>query len=726
MGEAMNKVMNWSIRVKLLGGFIIVAAICSVVGAVGWYGALNLKGSILEIGGGSVPATRSIGVLQNLQTVINVAERTLLNPLLDSEKRQVEYQRIEGAFQESAIQMQVYESVPHQQETLKIWQDFRRDWDSWQVEVEVFLQLSHEIDGLQIRNPQKFALELEKQFGLYRAWAAGTIKAVLERTVFTGNLDPKKSTFGQWLVSVEVANQEASKAISRLQNQLISVYQAASSIADFMEIEEYDLASDVYIAEVLPSIESIQIYVNDLMQPINRSLALYEQMAHHEQEVLTAVSASTKALLNVLVEETETEVSNTIIDGQNLVGKVTLALVVITILGGLLALLFGLAITRSIVMPLDKAVQMIKALEGGNLDNRLQMTRLDEIGVLAKSMDAFADNLKYEVLAAFQKLADGDFTFAAKGLIKEPLAKANVELNKLMGQIKCSGEQISSGSTQISESSQSLSQGASEQATSLEEITSSLTEMAAQTKDSAENATLTNQLSDKAKETAENGNQQMKTMVKAMAEINDSGRNISKIIKAIDEIAFQTNLLALNAAIEAARAGKHGKGFAVVAEEVRELAARSAKAAKETEELIEGSVKKTENGSAIAIQTAEALEEIVNSINEVTILVDKIAISSNEQAQGISQINTGLSQIDRVTQQNTANAEESAAAAEELSSQANELLAMLRQFKLMEAFQNRTKVIDSRDRSQEKLEYDQESYNSIETIELDDREFGKY
>ena len=350
-----------------------------------------------------------------------------------------------------------------------------------------------------------------------------------------------------------------------------------------------------------------------------------------------------------------------------------------------LALFFMLR--KLIVTPLSKIKTALTNISHGHLNERLQLTQQDELGEAARSLDAMSESLQVEVIKPLQQLANGDLTFNVTphdedDTLRHAIKKLGEDLNQMIANLQVAGQQIDSGSTQVSDSAQLLSDGAAQSAASVEEIGSSLTEIGSQTNTSAENAQQANQLSASTREAANTGSERMTEMINAMGEINEAGQNISKIIKVIDEIAFQTNLLALNAAVEAARAGQHGKGFAVVAEEVRNLAARSAKAASETAELIEGSVEKTGKGTEIAKRTGEALEEIVGSIGKVTDLIGEIAAASTEQAQGISQVNIGLQQIDQVIQQNTASAEESAATSEELSSQAAELRNQLGRFVL--------------------------------------------
>jgi methyl-accepting chemotaxis protein len=342
---------------------------------------------------------------------------------------------------------------------------------------------------------------------------------------------------------------------------------------------------------------------------------------------------------------------------------------------------------KLIVAPLTKIKTALTNIGHGHLDGRLNLTQQDELGDAARSLDQMSESLQVDVIKPLQQLANGDLTFDVtphdqNDTLRHAIKKLGQNLNQMISDLQIAGQQIDSGSTQVSDSSQLLSDGAAQSAAAVEEISSSMNEIGSQTNTSAENAQQANQLSASARDAAHTGTSRMTEMIGAMGEINEAGQNISKIIKVIDEIAFQTNLLALNAAVEAARAGQHGKGFAVVAEEVRNLAARSAKAASETAALIEGSVEKTSNGTEIAKRTGEALEEIVGSIGKVTDLIGEIAAASTEQAQGISQVNIGLQQIDQVIQQNTASAEESAATSEELSSQAAELRNQLGRFKL--------------------------------------------
>jgi methyl-accepting chemotaxis protein len=253
-----------------------------------------------------------------------------------------------------------------------------------------------------------------------------------------------------------------------------------------------------------------------------------------------------------------------------------------------------------------------------------------------------------------------------------------IALKGISSQMEEGAEQVSSAAGQVSTASQSLAEGASEQAASIEETSSALEEMASMTRQNADNATQADTLMKEANQVVGSANASMDELTQSMQEISKASEETSKIIKTIDEIAFQTNLLALNAAVEAARAGEAGAGFAVVADEVRNLAMRAADAAKNTADLIEGTVKKVGAGGELVARTNEAFSEVAKSTNKVGELVGEIAAASSEQAQGITQVNTAVTEVDKVTQQNAASAEESASAAEEMNAQAEQMKAIVK------------------------------------------------
>jgi methyl-accepting chemotaxis protein len=250
-------------------------------------------------------------------------------------------------------------------------------------------------------------------------------------------------------------------------------------------------------------------------------------------------------------------------------------------------------------------------------------------------------------------------------------------INKVIAGMKAGSEQVSSASGQVAEASTQLAEGASEQASSLEETAASLEMMAAGAKQSADNSRQASNRSQDVKNIAEKGQGAMETLNNAMEKIKESSDETAKIIKTIDEIAFQTNLLALNAAVEAARAGDAGKGFAVVAEEVRNLAQRSAEAARGTADLIGGSTENSELGVKATAEVSAILEEIVNGAVEVSGVIEELSSTADGQSRSVTEVNTAVGQMDAVTQANAAGAEESASAAEEMSAQASELQSLV-------------------------------------------------
>jgi methyl-accepting chemotaxis protein len=319
-----------------------------------------------------------------------------------------------------------------------------------------------------------------------------------------------------------------------------------------------------------------------------------------------------------------------------------------------MGVLLAIVITRSITRPIHRAVEVASAVADGDLTSKIEVNGKDEAAQLL-----------------------------------EALRRMNSNLARIVGQVRASSESVATGSTQISQGNNDLSQRTEEQASALEETAASMEQLSSAVKQNAENARQANQLALGASAVAIKGGDVVSQVVTTMKGINDSSKKIAHIISVIDGIAFQTNILALNAAVEAARAGEQGRGFAVVASEVRNLAGRSADAAKEIKTLISASVERVEQGTQLVDQAGTTMTEVVGSIKCVTDIMGEISASSMEQSAGVSQVGQAVSQMDQVTQQNAALVEESAAAAESLRTQAQQLVEAVAIFKISHQEQHR-------------------------------------
>jgi len=517
--------------------------------------------------------------------------------------------------------------------------------------------ISTELQKLQHENDS-----ITKVLNSHYVWRQGLTEAVLTGNAFAGAIDPHSCALGQWY------NSEEAKTMSdpELLNML-----------DHLAAPHAKMHNEAKTVSAL-------IKSGDLIE----ARAYLEGVIFPETAKVISVLIDMQARYLDLVETKDAE-------SVSIAGIIQIINVAFIAASVIICFYLAFYIAGYISKPLvPLAAFMHKAGSTGDITllpediaTIVKYVKVkDEIG---QTINGAASFIKHITLISdeLKSVASGDLSIDIKLLSEKDTIGKSVKqvvdnLNDMFGEISSSTSQVSSGASQIADGAQALAQGSTEQAAAIQQLSSSIAEIAKKTKANAATAEETSKLSVSIIQDAEKGNQKMDEMIESVCEINEASKNISKIIKTIDDIAFQTNILALNAAVEAARAGQHGKGFAVVAEEVRNLASKSAEAAKDTGNMIQNSMEKAEFGSRIAHETADSLKDIVTGISEASRLVTEIAKSSEEQSLGITQINVGIDQVAQVIQQNSATAQESAAASEEMNDLSHILGDMVMQFKL--------------------------------------------
>ena len=490
--------------------------------------------------------------------------------------------------------------------------------------------------------------ELKDRLDDHRQWTAVVCRAcVQEDADFQVETDPGKCAFGKFLNGEKCQKwsaefPELKAALDACREPHEKLHASAVKIKEAFVAGDNATAKKVYTEETVPALAAVAEHFYEAVQAEDTVIAAQDRAREiYETQTLQALTGTREGL-----GACQTYATNAL-DGMSRANQV---------------------FATQTKPNLEKTQELL---------NRIR----DEVkaGVMTDEamLTAAQDTKRNVTVVGIAAIIIGTLLayFISRGIVKT--------LTRIISGLNEGADQVNDASAQVSMASQQLAEGAGEQASSLEETSSALEEMAAMTRTNADNAKQANELAGAAQNNAAQGDQTMQQLNDAMTAINDSSGQISKIIKVIEEIAFQTNLLALNAAVEAARAGEHGKGFAVVAEEVRNLAQRSAQAARDTTNLIEGSVTRAKEGTTVADSAGQALQAIVGDVTKVAELLNGITQASQEQAQGVEQVNTAVSEMDKVTQQNAAGAEESASAAEQLSAQAQTVKGMVDELSAM-------------------------------------------
>jgi methyl-accepting chemotaxis protein len=494
-------------------------------------------------------------------------------------------------------------------------------------------------------------------FLAYGAWSFKTLnelkvngpiyhRIVQQKDLVSDILPPPEYIVESYLVALQLAN-TADKSV---QGRLVARLQKLRT--------EYDQRHEVWSKAGLPP-ETAEALLNASYGPAQEfySLAL--------DKLVPAVQGGDAAAVAVLLPrldaayEKQREAIDKVVDLANrqaeageadaarLISTSTLWMLAILLLSVAVVVIVAAAIARGVVTPLQQAVHTAQRVAAGDLSAQIEVTSKDETG---------------QLLAA--------------------LGEMNRQLAALVGRVRGATDSIASATDEIARGTLDLSSRAEEQASSLEETAASMEELTETVKRNAENAQEASRVAATASDVARRGGAAVSDVVSTMSSINESSRQIVEIISVIDGIAFQTNILALNAAVEAARAGEQGRGFAVVAAEVRSLAQRSAAAAKEIKALIGSSVERVDAGSRLVDRAGGTIQEVVDSVRQVTGLINEIAAASREQTRGIEQVNQAVTQMELVTQQNASLAEQSAAASNAMQEQAAELARSVAAFKL--------------------------------------------
>jgi len=617
---------NLSLRTKLLGGFLLTAAITLVVGGLAFFQLSSLAGKSVDISSVDLPGVQESLAIKTDVYAVGQSLRTLMSAELGKEDRLRQFTNIDKARERLGKEFEAYSKLAVDDKAKVLFEDMKAKVGATREANNKAVSMAKQLLESDILRPDKLQADLQQFRGDHYKLSGQVADLIFYGKHFDGGEDHSSCAFGKWLAGFKTENKAVAEALAGVAASHQRFHDSVGEVKKLMAGGAGGAAKAkvVYNDVTKPAAEQTFVQFRKMAEESAKSQALFSEMAAvligDSRARMNDALAAADALATY--HKTGAEAASKEIILTSTISRT----VVLTgvCFGVLIALILGIALTRSITGPVLQGVDFAKRMAEGDFTGRLDIDQKDEIGVLARALN--------------------DMVARLRGIVAD---------------VRSATDNVASGSEELSASSESLSQGATEQAAAIEEVSSSVEEMAANIKQNADNAQQTERIALQAAKDAQEGGVAVGQAVVAM-------KNIAEKISIIEEIARQTNLLALNAAIEAARAGEHGKGFAVVAAEVRKLAERSGNAAGEISELSSSTV-------SVSEKAGEMLMKLVPDIERTAELVQEIAAATGEQNSGAEQINKAIQQLDQVIQQNASASEEMASTSEELSSQAQQL-----------------------------------------------------